>query len=143
MTRIVVIALAICSVAPSARAQDVVASGHISATGSWSNTRSVTVLTWTSGIDGFLFDAADVRGTCITTHTTDNGGIGYNLTFNFHDAARVWVGWCSTGATDERCIVPDRAQTGEVTGVRGVDLDIDVVIVHPPGTEGCRTTTRS
>jgi hypothetical protein len=60
---------------------------------------------------------------------TENGGIGYNPTFNFHDPGRVWLGGAAPVLGTRSASAPKgrRSRTGEVTGTRGIDLDIDVV----------------
>jgi hypothetical protein len=105
-----------------------IARGHIVAAGPYTNVRSIAVLA-AEGVDGFFFPAPTTK-TKLTTRTTDNRGLGYDLSMNFHDAARAYLGGCSTPAKDEVCEVPSGAATGEVTAAMGVDLDVVVLIAQ-------------
>ncbi|MBI4392489.1 MAG: hypothetical protein HY556_01645 [Euryarchaeota archaeon] len=105
-----------------------IARGHIVAAGPYTNVRSIAVLA-REGVDGFFFPAPPAK-TMLTTRTMDNRGLGYDLSMNFHDAARVYLGGCSTPAMDETCVVPVGAATGEVTAAMGVDLDVVVLIAQ-------------
>lgn len=120
-----------------------VGSGHITAAGPWTTTRSITVLMHQEGIDGFFFDARTLWGACVTTAVTKHSGVDYNLSFNFHELDGSFIAGCTTSARDEKCVVPSGANTGEVTGVRGVDLDVDVSLIETPAPRECRIPTKS
>jgi hypothetical protein len=133
---VLVLRSALPFIAPAGAAHRVVGRGHITLTGAWTSTRSLTVLLDSDSIDGF-FLAAPKPGTAIGTKTIDHGGRGYNLSINFHrgqpagGAPRQWISGCSTSGAEERnCIVPDGAGTLEITGTQGMDLDVTVFMEH-------------
>lgn len=107
---------------------EVVATGHIEAGGPHTALVTVAEATGEEGIDAFYFDAP-AAGTSITTQTTDNSGLGYDLDIYWFAEDGSFVESCATEAADETCTVPPGAATGEVAAFLGADLDVTVIEV--------------
>lgn len=124
-TILTTLALLLLAATP-AQASDVIAEGHIIGGAPTTSALTVAEAAAVENVDSFFF-AAPAAGTSITTSTTDNSGLGYDLDFYFWDANGGYIGSCATSAADEVCEVPAGAATGEVAAYLGVDLDVVVL----------------
>ncbi len=81
------------------------------------------------GTDGFSFELK-ANDLSLSTATTDNGGLGYDVDVYFYDGTGAWIENydCATTSVDESCDIPAGATTAWVDGWVGHDLDVTVTI---------------
>jgi hypothetical protein len=118
-------AAALLAASPLANASTVVGSGHVAA---GDLIGATTLFFGVSGIDGFELDVSSVlAGIVLTTATTDNSGLGFDLDLQFWDANFNDLGGCYDAGSEQSCTVPAGAVWLDVLASQGADLDVDVI----------------